>query len=189
MSENADSNSSVYDTKTVTSNKSQVIELNLKELCDDDDQDMKDFYFQYKKEKNKYNKNYKYDYLIEHEIEPKEDLYKLLNINNNLIKTILLKFIFIKDQLENKRSNFFCINKLDKIKNFNNGVISINKTIFELLLELKLPLKVEEQGVLFSLNKLIYSSLNKYEGKERKSLEINFIIIQELFKQKIVIFN
>ena len=100
--------------------------------------------------------------------------------NNEILITRIFPFL----------SNKYCLNQIKKIKNLifieKNKDLDFNKMfewLYTFLLLIEQPLFDFENSILFELNKLIYYNidlLNKY-----LNLKICFIIISEIYKQRI----
>ena len=100
--------------------------------------------------------------------------------NNEILITRIFPFL----------SNKYCLNQIKKIKNLifieKNKDLDFNKMfewLYTFLLLIEQPLFDFENSILFELNKLIYNNidlLNKY-----LNLKICFIIISEIYKQRI----
>ena len=127
------------------------------------------------------------------------ELQKNCNYNNNFCKKLIINknilIPFPNNEILITRifpflSNKYCLNQIKKIKYLifieKNKDLDFDKMfewLYTFLLLIEQPLFDFENSILFELNKLIYYNfdlLNKY-----LNLKISFIIISEIYKQRI----
>ena len=127
------------------------------------------------------------------------ELQKNCNYNNNFCKKLIINknilIPFPNNEILITRifpflSNKYCLNQIKKIKylifiekNKDLDFDKIFEWLYTFLLLIEQPLFDFENSILFELNKLIYYNfdlLNKY-----LNLKISFIIISEIYKQRI----